>query len=107
MSLPKVKGLTTEQSEAMVRLSRLPAFKDLIGKVEADDVSSCRLCWSIYTKSELNDNLREPADPYGFVLIFQQFFMWIESNTPELAVPYLWAEEKQSSEYTQIYFNDK
>lgn len=25
--------------------------------------------------------------------------MWIESNTPELAVPYLWSEEKQSSEY--------
>lgn len=23
--------------------------------------------------------------------------MWIESNTPELAVPYLWTEEKQSS----------
>lgn len=26
--------------------------------------------------------------------------MWLESNTPELAVPYLWAEEKQSSEYS-------
>lgn len=25
--------------------------------------------------------------------------MWIESNTPELAVPYLWSEEKQSSKY--------
>lgn len=25
--------------------------------------------------------------------------MWIESNTPDLAVPYLWSEEKQSSEY--------
>lgn len=38
-SLPKVKGLTTEQSEAMVRLSRLPAFGDLVDKVEADEVS--------------------------------------------------------------------
>ncbi|TMS21226.1 Cytoplasmic dynein 1 heavy chain 1 [Larimichthys crocea] len=63
MSLPKVKGLTSEQSEAMVRLSRLPAFSDLVDKVEADE----------------------------------QFFMWIESNTPELAVPYLWSEEKQST----------
>ncbi|XP_047193613.1 cytoplasmic dynein 1 heavy chain 1 isoform X1 [Scophthalmus maximus] len=63
MSLPKVKGLTTDQCEAMVRLSRLPAFKDLVSKVEADD----------------------------------QFFMWIESNTPDLAVPYLWSEEKQST----------
>lgn len=39
MSLPKVKGLTTEQCEAMVRLSRLPAFSDLVDKVEADEVS--------------------------------------------------------------------
>ncbi|CAG10419.1 unnamed protein product, partial [Tetraodon nigroviridis] len=62
-SLPKVKGLSSEQSEAMVRLSRLPAFSDLVNKVQADE----------------------------------QFFMWIESNTPELAVPYLWSEEKQST----------
>ncbi|XP_034530779.1 cytoplasmic dynein 1 heavy chain 1 [Notolabrus celidotus] len=67
MSLPKVKGLTTEQSEAMVRLSRLPAFGDLVSNVEADE----------------------------------QFFMWIESNTPELAVPYLWSEEKQSTSIGQ------
>lgn len=39
MSLPKVKGLSSEQSEAMVRLSRLPAFADLVNKVEADEVS--------------------------------------------------------------------
>lgn len=39
MSLPKVKGLSSEQSEAMVRLSRLPAFSDLVNKVEADEVS--------------------------------------------------------------------
>lgn len=38
-TLPKVKGLTTEQCEAMVRLSHLPAFKDLVAKVEADEVS--------------------------------------------------------------------
>lgn len=37
--LPKVKGLTSEQSEAMVRLSHLPAFSDLVDKVEADEVS--------------------------------------------------------------------
>ena len=36
--VPKVKGLTTEQSEAMVRLSRLPVFKDLVAKVQADEV---------------------------------------------------------------------
>uniref|UniRef100_A0A8C3ASK7 Cytoplasmic dynein 1 heavy chain 1 n=1 Tax=Cyclopterus lumpus TaxID=8103 RepID=A0A8C3ASK7_CYCLU len=63
MSLPKVKGLTTEQSEAMVRLSRLPAFGDLVEKVQADE----------------------------------QFFMWLESNTPDLAVPYMWSEEKPST----------
>lgn len=39
-SLPKVKGLTSEQSEAMVRLSRLAAFSDLVEKVQADDVST-------------------------------------------------------------------
>lgn len=37
-TLPKVKGLTSEQSEAMVRLSRLPAFSDLVDKVQADEV---------------------------------------------------------------------
>uniref|UniRef100_A0AAQ4PH56 Cytoplasmic dynein 1 heavy chain 1 n=1 Tax=Gasterosteus aculeatus aculeatus TaxID=481459 RepID=A0AAQ4PH56_GASAC len=40
MTLPKVNGLTTEQSEAMVRLSRLPAFSDLVDKVQADEVSN-------------------------------------------------------------------
>lgn len=39
MTLPKVKGLTTEQCEAMVRLSRLPEFSDLVDKVQADEVS--------------------------------------------------------------------
>ncbi|XP_016335882.1 cytoplasmic dynein 1 heavy chain 1 [Sinocyclocheilus anshuiensis] len=62
-TMPKVKGLSSEQSEAMVRLSRLPAFKDLVSKVQADE----------------------------------QFFMWIESNSPELSVPYLWTEEKTST----------
>lgn len=38
-ALPKVKGLTTDQCEAMVRLNHLPAFKDLVSKVEADEVS--------------------------------------------------------------------
>lgn len=38
-TVPKVKGLSGEQSEAMVRLSRLPAFKDLVSKVQADEVS--------------------------------------------------------------------
>lgn len=37
--VPKVKGLSSEQSEAMVRLSRLPAFKELVDKVQADEVS--------------------------------------------------------------------
>ncbi|KAF4101796.1 hypothetical protein G5714_016596 [Onychostoma macrolepis] len=62
-TVPKVKGLSSEQSEAMVRLSRMPAFKDLVSKVQADE----------------------------------QFFMWIESNSPELSVPYLWTEEKTST----------
>ncbi|XP_031685072.1 cytoplasmic dynein 1 heavy chain 1 isoform X2 [Oncorhynchus kisutch] len=66
-AVPKVKGLTTEQCEAMIILSRLPAFKDLVSKVEADE----------------------------------QFFMWIESNSPELSVPYLWTEEKQSTSIGQ------
>ena len=37
-STPKVQGLTAEQAEAVVRLSCLPAFKDLIAKVQADEV---------------------------------------------------------------------
>ncbi|XP_012868489.1 PREDICTED: cytoplasmic dynein 1 heavy chain 1 [Dipodomys ordii] len=36
-STPKVQGLTMEQAEAVVRLSCLPAFKDLIAKVQADE----------------------------------------------------------------------
>ncbi|KAG7251431.1 hypothetical protein CRUP_005405, partial [Coryphaenoides rupestris] len=63
MALPKVKGLTTDQCEDMVRLSRTPVFTDLVSKVEEDE----------------------------------QFFMWLESSTPELSVPYLWSEEKQST----------
>lgn len=43
--------------------------------------------------------LRNSISNHLFCLLLQQFFMWIESNTPELAVPYLWSEEKQSSEY--------
>lgn len=37
-ALPKVKGLTVEQLEAMMQLSCLPAFKDLVAKVQADEV---------------------------------------------------------------------
>lgn len=37
-AVPQVKGLCSEQSEAMVRLSFLPAFKDLVAKVQADEV---------------------------------------------------------------------
>ncbi|XP_041430591.1 cytoplasmic dynein 1 heavy chain 1 isoform X2 [Xenopus laevis] len=37
VSVPKISGLTEEQVEAMMRLSNLPAFKDIISKVEADD----------------------------------------------------------------------
>lgn len=36
-STPKVQGLTVEQAEAVARLSCLPAFKDLIAKVQADE----------------------------------------------------------------------
>lgn len=38
-SLPKISGLTTEQMEAMMRLSCLPEFKDLVSKVQADEAS--------------------------------------------------------------------
>ena len=41
-----MKGLTTEQCEAMVRLSRMPAFSDLIDKVQADEVSVNGYCQS-------------------------------------------------------------
>lgn len=41
-TMPKVKGLSTEQSEAMVRLSCLPAFRDLVAKVQADEVKQIR-----------------------------------------------------------------
>lgn len=37
-STPKIQGLTVEQAEAVVRLSCLPVFKDLIAKVQADEV---------------------------------------------------------------------
>lgn len=40
MSLPKVKGLSTDQCEAMVRLSRMAEFKDLVDKVEEDEVGN-------------------------------------------------------------------
>ncbi|ERE73865.1 cytoplasmic dynein 1 heavy chain 1-like protein [Cricetulus griseus] len=36
-STPKIQGLTVEQAEAVMRLSCLPAFKDLIAKVQADE----------------------------------------------------------------------
>lgn len=39
-STPKIQGLTVEQAEAVVRLSSLPAFKDLIAKVQADEVTA-------------------------------------------------------------------
>uniref|UniRef100_G1PMK1 AAA+ ATPase domain-containing protein n=1 Tax=Myotis lucifugus TaxID=59463 RepID=G1PMK1_MYOLU len=36
-STPTIQGLTVEQAEAVVRLSCLPAFRDLIAKVQADE----------------------------------------------------------------------
>lgn len=39
-STPQIRGLTVEQAEAVVRLSCLPAFKDLIAKVQADEVGT-------------------------------------------------------------------
>uniref|UniRef100_A0A8C9Q1N6 Cytoplasmic dynein 1 heavy chain 1 n=1 Tax=Spermophilus dauricus TaxID=99837 RepID=A0A8C9Q1N6_SPEDA len=36
-STPKIQGLTVEQAEAVVRLSCLPAFRDLISKIQADE----------------------------------------------------------------------
>lgn len=43
-STPKVPGLTVEQAEAVARLSCLPAFKDLIAKVQADEVTIVCVC---------------------------------------------------------------
>ncbi|TRY83561.1 hypothetical protein DNTS_016270 [Danionella cerebrum] len=62
-ALPRLKGLTGEQVEAMVRLSRLPAFTQLESRLQDDE----------------------------------QIFMWLESSSPELSVPYLWSEEKTST----------
>lgn len=39
-STPTIQGLTVEQAEAVVRLSCLPAFRDLIAKVQADEVGA-------------------------------------------------------------------
>ncbi|KAM9294157.1 cytoplasmic dynein 1 heavy chain 1 [Gastrophryne carolinensis] len=36
-SVPKISGLLEEQVEAMVRLANLPAFRDVLAKVQADD----------------------------------------------------------------------
>jgi len=38
-----------------------------------------------------------------YFIFLQQFFMWLESSTPELSVPYLWSEEKPSSEYFNYF----
>ncbi|XP_063804701.1 cytoplasmic dynein 1 heavy chain 1 [Pseudophryne corroboree] len=62
-SVPKMSGLTEEQVEAMIRLSNLPAFRDVMSKVEADD----------------------------------QFFIWLESSSPEQTVPYIWNEDKPAT----------
>lgn len=55
-ALPKVKGLTSDQCEAMVRLNRLSAFKDLVAKVEADDVGATTYC-SLTSKGVLSELL--------------------------------------------------
>lgn len=39
-STPTIQGLTVEQAEAVTRLSCLPAFRDLIAKVQADEVGA-------------------------------------------------------------------
>ncbi|XP_070608209.1 cytoplasmic dynein 1 heavy chain 1 isoform X1 [Erythrolamprus reginae] len=61
--LPKISGLTLEQLEAMMRLSFLSSFKDLVSKIKSDD----------------------------------QFCIWLDSSSPEQAVPHLWTEDKTAT----------
>lgn len=114
-STPKIPGLSVEQAEAVVRLSCLPAFKDLIAKVQADEVSVLNASWPRPRKSVVRDYVcqhsRRPSDTFvsislpqnglcsrqHYLLSPQQFGIWLDSSSPEQTVPYLWSEEAPSS----------
>lgn len=57
-------------------------------------------CYSYHSTSAIYDDpCQKMLQVLKFVIrVFQQFFMWLESNSPELSVPYLWAEDKTTSE---------
>ncbi|XP_023392903.1 cytoplasmic dynein 1 heavy chain 1 [Pteropus vampyrus] len=76
-STPEIRGLTVEQAEAVVRLSCLPAFKDLIAKVQADEQFSIWLdssspeqtvpyLWSEDTPAMLTLSFLAPGSAEGF-----------------------------------------
>ncbi|KAG8561687.1 hypothetical protein GDO81_015440 [Engystomops pustulosus] len=65
-SVPKINGLSEEQVEAMIRLSNLPAFRDVMSKVEADD----QFCIWLESSSPEQTvpyiwNEEKPATPIG------------------------------------------
>ncbi|TNN61008.1 Cytoplasmic dynein 1 heavy chain 1 [Liparis tanakae] len=72
-------------------------FIPTIVNFEADDISD-----SIREKMKKN-YMSNPSFNYDQVNRASlacgpmQFFMWLESNTPDLAVPYMWSEEKPST----------
>lgn len=86
--LPKVKGLTSDQCEAMVRLSRLPAFKDLVAKVEADEVCVWRFSKNTFSWC-INSNCN---------LFFFLFFLailhvdWEQHSRAGSSLPVVWGE---------------
>lgn len=96
-STPKIQGLTVEQAEAVVRLSCLPAFKDLIAKVQADEVST----WSPTPAAlaTLTPQSLASAPCTHWLSSPQQFGIWLESSSPEQTVPYLWNEDTPASEW--------
>lgn len=58
--MPKMSGLMEEQVESMIRLANLPAFRDVISKVEADEVSVhsvavvARWTWTLFSMNILS-----------------------------------------------------
>ena len=77
---------------------------DAFGPLALTD-SVCTEDFGVLVNKLLSLIMKCIRDHYRFILLLQQFFMWIESNTPELAVPYLWSEEKQSSEYIDLSYS--
>lgn len=116
-STPTIQGLTVEQAEAVVRLSCLPAFRDLIAKVQADEVGagvplpgkrtrsvSCTpeppACAPVVPGPPVPKSMGSARRDCPTVSP-QQFGIWLDSSSPEQTVPYLWSEESPASEPRQ------